>query len=172
MRRVSRGGVRAGACALVLLLALPAQAAPKRIGAWRDWSAWQAGSGKGKECFAHSLPKQSRGDYTKRGRVSVAVTRRPAAKVANEVSFTAGYRFRPDSEVRVRIDGKTFRLFADGDMAFARDAATDATLVEAMKKGSKLVVEGVSSRGTETTDTYSLSGFTAAHRATTRACPL
>ena len=162
-----------GAAALALLLALPAHpalAAPKRIGAWRDWSAWQAGSGKGKECFAHSLPKESRGEYTVRGRVSVAVTRRPAAKVANEISFTAGYSFRADSEPLVRIDGKTFRLFVDRDMAFARDSATDATLVEAMKKGSKMVVEGVSSRGTKTTDTYSLSGFSAAHRAATRAC--
>ena len=164
---------RAAAAALALLLALPAAQAlgtPRRIGAWRDWSAWQLGSGKEQECFAHSLPKHSEGKYSKRGQVSVAITRRPAAKVANEVSFTAGYSFRADSELLVHIDGKTFRLFVDRDMAFARDTATDATLVKAMKKGSKMIVEGVSSRGTKTTDTYSLSGFTAAQRAATRAC--
>ena len=83
---------------------------------------------------------------------------------------TPNVNLRQVGKPLVRIDGKTFRLFVDRDIAFARDSATDATLVEAMKKGSKMVVEGVSSRGTKTTDTYSLSGFSAAHRAATRAC--
>ena len=35
-------------------------------------------------------------------------------------------------------------------------------MIRAMKRGSKMTVVGTSSRGTKTTDTYSLSGFTKA----------
>lgn len=151
-------------------IAFAAGATPKRIGSFRDWSAWMLDDPKAKECFAFAVPLESKGAYTRRGRVSVAVTHRPAGNVKNEVSFTAGYTHKPDSEVRVTIDDRSFRLFVDADTSFARDAATDATLVEAMARGRRMVVRGVSSRGTETTDTYSLLGFTAAYRAIGKAC--
>lgn len=157
----------------VLLLALPALAAtPERIGTFQDWSAWQLAVGEAVECFAHSSPQREEGKYTQRGDVSVAVTHRPAGRVRNEVSFTAGYTFRPDSELKALVDDRVFRLFVDADMAFARDSATDATLVEAMMRGHRMTVQGTSRRGTVTTDTYSLAGFTAAYRAASRACGL
>ncbi len=43
-------------------------------------------------------------------------------------------------------------------------------LIEAMKKGSKLTVTSTSSRGTDVTDFYSLSGITAALDAITKEC--
>ena len=155
--------------ALLVLLGPPAPAAGlERIGVYGDWSAWTVAG----ECFAHAAPQKSEGDYTHRGAVSVSVTNRPAKGVADEVSFSAGYTFRPDSEPRAEIDGAAFRLFVDGDTAFARDDKTDRALVAAMKKGSRMVVRGVSSRGTETTDHYSLRGFTLAWRGVGRACPV
>ena len=39
-----------------------------------------------------------------------------------------------------------------------------------MKSGKQLIVRGTSSRGTATTDTYSLAGFTAALAASDKAC--
>ena len=43
-------------------------------------------------------------------------------------------------------------------------------MVEAMRRGATMIVEGISSRGTHTKDTYSLTGFTAAHNAINEAC--
>jgi hypothetical protein len=40
-----------------------------------------------------------------------------------------------------------------------------------MKKGKSMTVEGTSRRGTVSTDSYSLSGITAALDAITKACP-
>ena len=40
-----------------------------------------------------------------------------------------------------------------------------------MKKGSKMTVSSTSSRGTGVTDSYSLSGVTAALDAVTKECP-
>jgi len=50
-------------------------------------------------------------------------------------------------------------------------AGDETGFVAALKAGSSLVVKGTSGRGTETTDTYSLSGTTAAMQAIDTACP-
>jgi len=98
------------------------------------------------------------------------VTHRPALKLVNEVSFITGYTYKEKSTVDLRIDSKKFNLFTPAYSAWAVDAETARKLVSAMKSGSKMVLVGYSSRGTKTTDTYSLSGFTAAYKAISKAC--
>jgi len=145
-----------------LLIAQPAAAAPERLGAHKDWSAYVVKDGDASHCFAYSQPTKSAGKYSSRGKVSISVSHRPADNVRNEVSFTAGYTFKANSDLEIDIDGRKFELFVDEDSAWAPDAATDKALVEAIQKGSRMVVRGTSSRGTRTTDTFSLSGTTAA----------
>ena len=58
------------------------------------------------------------------------------------------------------IDGKKFSLFTFVGRAYAESEEDDIAMIRAMKRGSKMTVVGTSSRGTKTTDTYSLSGFT------------
>ena len=62
-------------------------------------------------------------------------------------------------------------LFTQGDTAWTMGEADDAALVAAMKAGVDMVVRGKSERGTDTKDTYSLLGFTAAYDAIGQACP-
>ena len=84
--------------------------------------------------------------------------------------MTAGYTYRKDSEVIAEIDGQKRSLFTDAATAWGYDAKSDRALVKAMRSGRELVIKGTSSRGTLTRDVYSLSGFTAAHRAINKAC--
>jgi hypothetical protein len=72
----------------------------------------------------------------------------------------------------VAIGDQSFELFTQGDGAWAKDKQADDALVKAMIKGLDMVVKGTSSRGTETIDTYSLSGFTKAYEAIGKACGL
>ena len=67
------------------------------------------------------------------------------------------------SKVNISIDGKKFKMFTKDSTAWASDSRTDRQIVQSMRAGDKLVVNGVSSKGTKTKDTYSLSGFTASH---------
>lgn len=135
-----------------------------------DWSAHQESEGSSSVCFMVSEPQKKQGKYKKRDMVTLAVTHRPASDSKNVVSIQAGYTYKKDSDVHVKIDAKSFVLFADKDYAFAEDDKSDNQLVKAMIAGSKLIVKGTSSRGTLTTDTYSLKGFTAAYRAIEKAC--
>ena len=100
------------------------------------------------------------------------VTHRPSESRRDEVSFIAGYAFKKDSSVEVSIGDEAFKLFTQGDGAWAPDKEADAALVAAMIKGRGMVVKGISSRGTKTMDTYSLSGFTKAYKAINKACGL
>lgn len=147
-------------------------AAPKNIGTFKDWSANLLVEGKVKICYLHGTPDKSAGKYTKRGDTYLQVTHRTNPKTRNEVSVTAGYRFKQESEATITIDGKKFVLFTQGDTAWAGDENPDDMLVGAMRAGRAMVVRGTSSRGTTTIDTYSLAGFTAAHRAINKACGL
>jgi hypothetical protein len=117
-----------------------------------------------------SQPQKEEGDYTQRGEVYAMVTHRPAQGTQNVVSFVIGYPFKEDSRVNVSIDGKGFTLFTHKDTAWAPDKETDRALVQAMRAGRTMIVKGVSARDTETTDTYSLLGFTAAHNTVNKAC--
>ena len=99
------------------------------------------------------------------------MTHNPGEGTYNVVSVTAGYDYQSGSETEVDIDGRDFALFTRGGISWAYDARGDTNLVEAMRRGNRMVVRGTSSRGTLTTDTYSLSGFTAAYNAIEKACP-
>ncbi|MCC9621223.1 invasion associated locus B family protein [Thalassospira sp. MA62] len=147
-----------------------AQNAPKLIDVYGKWEAYTYSEEGDKVCYIGSQPTSAKGDYTQRGKIYVLVTHRPGLKLFNEVSFITGYTYRDDSNVDLRIDSKKFELFTHDDSAWAKTPETDRKLVSAMKAGSQMVVVGYSSRGTKTTDTYSLSGFTAAYNAISRAC--
>ena len=147
-----------------------ADAAPKRVGGNDSWGAYQAGSGKKRLCFVHGAPEKSRGKYTRRGKTFLQVTHRPAEKVRDVASVTAGYIYKKGSRVEVEIDGRKFSLFTHGDTAWGEDRKTDRAIVAALKRGNRMTVRGRSTRDTLTTDSYSLAGFTRAYNAASKAC--
>ncbi len=163
-----------GVIAPLSLFAFPLTAisAEKSLGTFKDWEAYSFDE-KGKTvCVVWGKPAKSEGKYKKRGDIRVFIAHRTWArpKRVNEISFEAGYAFKKDGEAVVSIDGKKFELFTDGDTAWNRSAPDDAAMARAMRVGKKLIIDGVSSRGTKTKDTYSLFGFTAAHNAINKAC--
>lgn len=151
--------------------ALAQTAEPQSIGTFGNWQAVTFDEGGKKGCYITSKPTKEEGNYSQRGRVYVLVTHRPVDKSYDVVSFVAGYVYGDAGDVTVTIDQTEFDLFTHEDSAWAPDAATDQGLVNAMKKGNGMVVRGKSSRGTPTTDTYSLSGFSKAYQAIAEACP-
>ena len=140
------------------------------IDVFDTWTAFSEVEGGKKLCFMGGVPVKEEGKYKTRGDTYVLITHRPAEKRLNEVSIKAGYTHKEHSEVTVVIGGSKFQLFTDNGFSWAKDAKADASLVRAMKSGKNMIVKGTSSRGTVTTDTYSLKNFTAAHKAIGAAC--
>lgn len=151
--------------ALMAALAAPAFAAESRLlGSEGDWSAF--GGDDPKECWAVSPPKSTKNTQdgkeveVTRSDIRLYIAYRPGQN--GEVSFQGGYPFAPDSTVEVDVGGTKFRLFTEGENAWAGSPEEDSRLVAALRGGSSAVVTGRSARGTNTTDTFSLSGVTAA----------
>ncbi|GIX12809.1 MAG: hypothetical protein KatS3mg118_0768 [Paracoccaceae bacterium] len=150
-------------------LAAGAGMAETRVDAKADWSIFRSDGGE-RQCWIVSAPTgwkalRGRNDVTssvRRGDILLMVAVRPAEGVKNEVSYTSGYPFRKDSKVTVEIGNDKFEMFTEGEWAWTPSPADDDRLVEAMKRGITAVVTGVSSRGTQTIDTFGLRGFTAA----------
>lgn len=141
-----------------------AQESTNRVGVETDWSVFQGDSPK--ECWGVSAPKETvntrdgQAVAVRRGDILLFVTYRPGA--AGEVSFSGGYPFADGSTVGLAIGDTTFDLFTEGEFAWAGSPADDEKIIAALKNGTQAVLNGRSGRGTETKDTFSLLGFTAA----------
>jgi len=147
-----------------------AAADPVGIGTFGRWMAFVSGTGSERVCYLGGTPQRSEGRYQRRGEVIFYVSYRPAEGPGDEISFAAGYPYRPGSEARVTIDGKRFRLVTEGETAWAASADQDQQIVTAFRSGRVMIVNGTSSRGTPTTDTFDLEGSSAAYWAMRNAC--
>jgi invasion protein IalB len=135
-----------------------------------DWSAFASGKGKNLICYIAIEPTKSIGKYKKRGTVAIVVSHGPTKKNIGIVRIDAGYTYKKGSGVVITIGKTTYTMFTEADTAWAAKSQTDQALVTSMKAGTEMTVRGESSRGTKTTDIYSLKGFTAAYKAIDRAC--
>lgn len=155
--------------------AAPAAGGPATIGNFKAWSAYTSSEAGDKTCFAAAQPQDSK--YSKpissRGDAFFMITVIPSKNIRNEASTIIGYAFKAGSTVIANVDGTDFKMFfndATGETSWAVPDQ-EAALVAAMKKGAKLTVKGTSGRGTDITDTYSLSGISAALDAVAKECP-
>lgn len=159
--------------ALVMSVSVPAMAdEPKVLSAHGDWTAYVFNENGNKVCYMASQPIKAEGAYTKRGDIFALVTHRPGEDSRDVFSYITGYSYKPSSNVSLSFGSKKFTLFTQNDMAWAVDDKTDRDIAKAIRGGSKMIVKGSSSRGTKTTDTFSLRGSSAAHDAISRECGL
>jgi invasion protein IalB len=61
-------------------------------------------------------------------------------------------------------------MYTQGDGLWIKNAAEEERMVDAMRKGADATVKGVSAKGTETTDVFSLKGLTQALDRLTQDC--
>jgi invasion protein IalB len=140
------------------------EAKPTLLGQYAAWGAYTASPAGKKICFAIAQPTSTETKPPNRPRNPpyVFITTRPADKVINEVSVAIGYPLKPGSEANVEVGSTTFALYTQGDGAWIKNTAEEAHMVDVMRQGDTAVVKGESSRGTQSTDTYSLKGLSQA----------
>lgn len=159
-----------GALFMLTPLSVAVAADTRSLGEFGVWQTWEMDESGGKVCYMLAAPTKHQGAYKARDSIYAVITHRPGEGSKNVFSYKAGYDYKPKSEVSLKIGEQTFGLFTQGDTAWAPDANTDNAIAEALRKGSNFVVKGTSSRGTATTDTFSLKGSGAAHDAISKAC--
>ena len=165
-RRVQR---MAAGLAFLVYAATAAEAA-QTLGRHADWTSFAHAEQNGILCFVLSQPKDRLPKNAKRDSAYFYISTRPAAGVEAEVSVKLGYPLKHGSETTITVDTTAFRLFVQGERAFAGDPQDEKKLLDAMRKGKRMVVQATSERGTVTRDTYSLAGLSQALQTVAASC--
>jgi hypothetical protein len=145
--------------------AAPAAAAegaqPSLLGTFGDWGAYTASPGGKKVCFALAKPSKSETVPPHRSRdpAFLFVSSRPAEKVKDEVSIIIGYGFKANTDATLEVAGASYAMYTQADGAWVKNAAEEAKMVDAMRKGGDVTIKGTSARGTGTLDVFSAKGL-------------
>jgi hypothetical protein len=175
-RRIASGLI---VCALAAGIPFAAHAQStdnaNNLGTFKAWTAWQGSDDTGVVCFiaadpTSSEPKEVGGRPINRDPAVFLVVHRKGVGLKNEAQTKIGYPFKAGSKPSVIIDGKSYTMVIEDSAAWLAQEEDQVAFVEAMKAGTTLIVKGTSGRGTETTDTYSLSGVTDAMKMIDKAC--
>ena len=142
----------------------------KSIGKYKDWESFVLLQDGNKTCFAQSIPVVRAPKKLKRDPSRLFVSFRPNEKITNEVSVTNGYEFKLKVPVSAKSGKKSYDLFSKGRFAWVVNNEDEKKLISTMKKASRLMIIGNSEKGAQTTDHYSMMGFTKAYNIAKKSC--
>ena len=140
--------------------------ADREIGHWQVMTLSAKG---GMLCYAGSNPVQQSGAAPRDTTPYLMVTRRLSGK--SEVSASAGYRFMKSGKVQLMVGDQPYRLYFASDIAWAKDSAEDATIVQGLFAAKSVQLMAVSANHQASTDTYSTDGFAEAVARMKALCP-
>jgi len=150
--------------------ALSAEENLKSVGKFKDWESFVLSQDGNKTCFAQSIPVVRAPKKLKRDPSRLFISFRPVENIKNEVSVTNGYEFQQKAPVTAKSGKKVYDLFSKGRFAWVVDNEDEAKLIVTMKKASRLMIIGNSDKGNQTTDHYSMMGFTKAYNIAKKSC--
>jgi len=142
----------------------------RSVGKFKDWESFILSQEENKICFAQSIPVVRAPKKLKRDPSRLFISFRPTENIKNEVSVTNGYEFKLKAPVTAKSGKKSYDLFSKGRFAWVVDDKDEAKLIITMKKASRLMIIGNSDKGDQTTDHYSMMGFTKAYNVAKKSC--
>ena len=142
----------------------------KSLGKFKDWESFVLSQNGNKICFAQSIPVVRAPKKLKREPSRLFVSFRPNENIKNEISVTNGYEFKTKTPVFAKSGKKSYDLFSKGRFAWVVDSEDEIKLIVTMKKASRLMIVGNNDKGDQTTDHYSMMGFTKAYNTAKKNC--
>ena len=142
----------------------------KSVGKFKDWETFILSEEGNKICFAQSIPVVRAPKKLKRDPSRLFVSFRSDENIKDEVSVTNGYDFKIKAPVTAKSGKKSYDLFSKGRFAWVVDSDDEKKLIITMKKASRLMIIGNTDKGDQTTDHYSMMGFTKAYNSAKKSC--
>jgi len=142
---------------------------PRSAGKYKNWESFVAETDKGKICFAQTIPTKRAPAAVKRNKSKLFVTFRPSEEIKDEVSLTSGHDYKTSS-VTASSGKRKYSFFSQKDFAWLLDDQEEKKFIQLMKKATDIIVKARTTKGAETTDHYSMMGFTKAYNTATKAC--
>ena len=142
---------------------------PRSTGKYKNWESFIAETDKGKICFAHTIPTKRAPAAVKRDKSKLFVTFRPSEEIKDEVSLTSGHDYKTSS-VTASSGKRRYSFFSQKDFAWVLDDQEEKKFIQLMKKATDIIVKARTTKGAETTDHYSMMGFTKAYNTAKKTC--
>ena len=142
---------------------------PRSTGKYKNWESFSAETEKGKICFAQSLPNKRAPSSIKREQSRLFVTFRPSENVKDEISITSGHNYKTSS-VMAASGKNNFSFFSQNNFAWLLDEREEKNFIKIMKRATNLIIKARTTNGAETTDHYSMMGFTKAYNTAKKTC--
>ena len=142
---------------------------PKSVGKYKNWQSFTTNTDKGKICFAQSVPSKRGPESFRREDSRIFVTFRPGENITDEVSITSGHLYKPSSVV-AKSGKSSFSFFSQEKFAWLLDEREEKKFIKLMKRATNLIVKANAKNGTQTTDHYSMMGFTKAYNTAKKVC--
>ena len=142
---------------------------PRSTGKYKNWESFVAETDKGKICFAQTVPTKRAPAAVKRNESKLFVTFRPSEDVKDEVSLTSGHDYKTSS-VTARSGKRKYSFFSQKEFAWLLDDQEEKKFIQLMKKATDIIVKARTTKGAETTDHYSMMGFTKAYNTAKKTC--
>ena len=142
---------------------------PRSTGKYKNWESFVAETEKGKICFAQTIPTKRAPGAIQRDQSKLFVTFRPSESIKDEVSITSGHDYK-SSTVTASSGKKKYSFFSQKNFAWLLDEQKEKKFIKLMKKATNLIVKARTMKGAETTDHYSMMGFTKAYNTAKKTC--
>ena len=142
----------------------------KLDGQFKNWTAQNTNINGQQVCYAVSSPVAYDPKGLNRAESRIFVSFRPNDKIQNEISITSGYNYKASSRVNVVIDKKEFKFETEDNFAWLTKYEEEVAMIELMRKSSQAKISATSAKGSKTTDTFSLSGFSDAYEVAKKKC--
>ena len=142
---------------------------PRSTGKYKNWESFVAETDKGKICFAQTVPTKRAPAAVKRDKSKLFVTFRPSEEIKDEVSLTSGHDYKTSS-VTASSGKRRYSFFSQKDFAWLLDDQEERKFIQLMKKATDIIVKARTTKGAETTDHYSMMGFTKAYNTAKKTC--
>ena len=142
---------------------------PRSTGKYKNWESFTAQTDKGKICFAQTIPTKRAPASIKREKSKLFVTFRPSENVKDEVSMTSGHDYK-SSTVTASSGKKRYSFFSQKNFAWLLDDQEERGFIKTMKRATNVIVKARTTKGAETTDHYSMMGFTKAYNTAKKTC--
>ena len=142
---------------------------PKSTGKYKNWESFTAQTDNGKICFAQTVPTKRAPASIKREKSKLFVTFRPSEDIKDEVSLTSGHDYK-SSTVMASSGKKRYSFFSQKSFAWLLDDQEERNFIKLMKRATNLIIKARTTKGAETTDHYSMMGFTKAYNTAKKTC--
>ena len=142
---------------------------PRSTGKYENWESFVAETDKGKICFAQTVPTKRAPASIKRDKSKLFVTFRPTEDIKDEVSITSGHDYK-SSTVTASSGKRKYSFFSQKSFAWLLDDQEEKGFIKLMKKATNVIIKARTTNGAETTDHYSMMGFTKAYNTAKKTC--